>query len=272
VKIAIVGGAGKMGRRLAIELIRRGQKVILVDCDKTSLQDAGRRLGVQCSECTEDAAYAGAVILAVPIDRFEETASALAPFMPGGRIIFDITSVKAMPVRVMHRYFPDCLVLGTHPVFGPGVESISGYNMVLTPTNPAESELAGKIKLMLEKEGVSVSLMTPEKHDELMAAVLGLAHYIALVSGDTLAGLGSLKELMKVSGPTFRALISFIESVAHEDPFLYAAIQLNIDALPDLQSSFINKAIEWAELVKNKNAGGFAIRMADLSERLRQLD
>jgi prephenate dehydrogenase len=184
--------------------------------------------------------------------------------------VLDITSVKTMPVDVMHRYLPQALVLGAHPVFGPATTDISGQNVVLTPTSQQEHKIAAQLKDILENEHASVSLMSPEKHDELMAVVLGLAHYLALVAGDTLLSRGNFDELFKVSGPTFRSLLSFIESVVCEDPSLYAAIQMNLAALPSLQSIFIDKAKQWAELVKNEDATGFAAKMSSLSELMKK--
>jgi prephenate dehydrogenase len=268
-KIAIVGGAGKMGQCLAAALLRHGQQVTLIDRDSFSLKAAGTRLGAVTIGEPSLIKGVDAVVLAVPITGFEEVIRAIAPFTRSGQIVIDITSVKSMPVDVMHRHLPHCLVLGTHPVFGPGTERLSGQNVVLTPTNEAENALAENIKRLLEAEGASVTLMTPKKHDELMAVVLGMAHYIALTAGDTLLGLDNFKELSQISGPTFRGLLAFIESVVHEDPALYAAIQMNIDPLPAMQQRFIDKAGEWAEKVKNKDAAGFSIRMADLSAKMK---
>jgi prephenate dehydrogenase len=46
--------------------------------------------------------------------------------------------------------------------------------------------------------------MTPEEHDHRMAVVLGLAHYIAIVSGDALLNIDNLADMEIASGITFR--------------------------------------------------------------------
>lgn len=269
-KIAIVGGAGKMGRWLARALVADGQQVTLVDWDKARLEEAGRLAGVDATTDLSAVSGAGALLLAVPINSFEEVVRGIAPFATAGQVALDVSSVKVMPVEVMHRYLPGCLVLGTHPVFGPGADGVAGQNVVLTPTTEAESDLADRLKKLLEGRGAAVSLMTPQKHDELMAVVLGLAHFVAIVAGDTLLGLDRIQELAGVSGPTFRALLSLISSVLHEDPALYAAIQLNLPALPALEQVFTTKAGEWAEMVQNRDAAAFARRMSALRRALEE--
>ena len=176
-----------------------------------------------------------------------------------------------MPVEVMHRYFSGCLVLGTHPVFGPGAEGLTGHNVVLTPTSDSEKALAEQAKSFLEKRGAHVKLMTPAEHDRLMAVVLGLAHYIAIVSGDTLLNLDNLADMKLASGVTFRVLMTLVASVLGEDPSLYASIQTNLPDLPAIESEFINKASQWAELVKQKDSPEFIRRMTELHNKLEQI-
>jgi prephenate dehydrogenase len=267
-KIAIVGGAGKMGRWLGRALINEGQSALLIDRDEPRLAEAQRELQTETSNDYKTIGEADAIIFSVPITDFEAVVRAAAPFIRREQVVLDITSVKVMPVEVMHRYLPDCLVLGTHPVFGPGAENLRGHNIVLTPTNAGEEKLAEQLKLFLSGRGAVVSLMTPTRHDELMAVVLGLAHFIALVAGDTLLHLESLADIEPVSGVTFRALLTFIGSVLSENPHLYAAIQVNLPTLPGLEQEFIRKAGEWAKIVKEKDNAAFVERMSGLKQKL----
>jgi prephenate dehydrogenase len=87
-----------------------------------------------------------------------------------------------------------------------------------------------------------VKLMTPAEHDRLMAVVLGLAHYIAIVSGDTLLGLDNLAAMELVSGVTFRVLMTLVASVLSEDPSLYASIQTHLPDMASIEGDFVSKA------------------------------
>jgi prephenate dehydrogenase len=66
-------------------------------------------------------------------------------------------------------------------------------------------------------------------------------------------------------------LLSFVSSVLKEDPALYAAIQMNLPLLPDLQHQFVSRADEWSRIAGNQDTSGFIARMSDLRQRLEQL-
>jgi prephenate dehydrogenase len=168
----------------------------------------------------------------------------------------------------MHKYLSAALVLGIHPLFGPGAAGIAGQNFVLTPTSEKEEVLAGKIRKYLEARGARVSIMTPQEHDEKMAVVLGLSHFVAIVAGDTLLTADRLKQEGKVGGITYRVLLTLVESVISEDPELYASIQMNLPGTAAIESLFQEKVGEWADLVKSKDRAGFVRRMKQLKERL----
>lgn len=271
-KIAILGGAGKMGQWLARTLGENGEELLLVDSNAQVLASAAEQLGVRTSTRTCDAAGMDAVIIAVPIDRFESAVRQFAACEPRAQIVMDITSVKSMPVEIMHQLLPGCRILGAHPVFGPGAAGFRGHNVVLTPRDEADEALAAKAQVYLEALGARVSVMSPARHDHLMAAVLGLAHYIAITAGDALLGQPDLKQMEAIGGMTFKALLTLIESVLGEDPALYASIQMHLPTLPEMQSDFVARAGAWAEVVKTGDEKAFIMKMSALKQRLCELD
>jgi prephenate dehydrogenase len=270
VKIAVVGGAGKMGQWIARFLLAKKKDVILIDSNEDRLSAACKELQVEGTTDLRAVSQVDLIIISVPIVAFEQTVKELSRFVRKGQTVIDITSVKVMPVDAMHRYLAGCLVLGAHPVFGPGAGGIDGHNVVLTPSSDSEQALAEKAKSFLEKRGARVELMTPAEHDRLMAVVLGLAHFVAIVSGDTLLGLDNLADMELASGVTFRVLLTLVASVLGEDPSLYASIQTHLPELPAIQKDFIEKASQWAELVKQKDSAGFVQRMTELRHKLEQ--
>ena len=161
-------------------------------------------------------------------------------------------------------------MLGTHPLFGPGAATVSGQRFVLTPTNAEERALAGIIHRYLEENGARVAVMSPAKHDELMSIVLGLSHFIALVSADTLLSLGKLKEAETVGGTTFRLLLTLAEAVASEDPEFYASLQMSLPGMAEIENTFLTKASEWADAVKDRDVQNFAQRMNNLKSKFAQ--
>jgi prephenate dehydrogenase len=267
-KIAIIGGSGKMGQWFARLLVAEGKAVTVIGRNKTKLEEVQKKLDVSTSTEISAVKTADAVIISVPVDYFEETAKQISRYTHSGQMIFDLTSVKALPVELMHRYIKSGQILGTHPVFGPGARSLANQNFVLTPTTPQEAKLAEQVKHFLVKREARVQVMTPAEHDSMMSVILGLAHFIAIVSADSLAGLEKLKEMESIGGITYKVLWTLVESVISEDPELYASLQMNLPQLPEFQQQFLNNAAEWTELVKNKDKDEFVRRMKDIHDRL----
>jgi prephenate dehydrogenase len=263
--IAIIGGSGKMGRWCARFLLKEGKKpgeLILTGRNQIKLLHARQQLGVDIATNAEAVARADVVIVSVPIDNFEAVIEEISPQVRPGQAIIDITSVKVRPVEITHKLIKTGLALGVHPMFGPGVKDVAGQNFILTPTSDAERVLADKVRDYLEARGASVTLMSPSEHDEMMAVILGLSHFIAIISADTLSSIGKLNLMEAISGTTYRALLTLVESVVSEDPELYAAIQMNLPNLADIEELFQKKSKTWAELVRSKDRQEFVKRMS----------
>jgi len=266
-KVAVVGGYGKMGRWFARFLLGQGLQVIIAGRDRAKLDRAARELGCRAASTGEAVKQADAVLLSLPIDGFEAIACEIAPYVKPGQYIVDITSVKVQPVEMMHKYFGGCRVLGTHPMFGPGAETMAGQRIVLTPTDDGEESLAAQLRGYLEGRGASVAIMSPSEHDELMSVVLGLSHFVALVSADTLLSLGKLKEAGEVSGTSFRLLVTLAEAVVSEDPDFYSSLQMSLPGMAKIEEIFLAKADSWLELVRHGDRENFARRMSYLKSK-----
>jgi len=267
-KVAIIGGSGKMGRWFARFLLQEGKEVIITGRNPKKLQEVGQQLGVEIASNIEAVKSADVVIISVPIDNFEEVVQQLSHYTHAEQIIVDITSIKVMPVETMHRHIKAGIVLGVHPVFGPGAKNMVNQNFVLTPTNDNEANLASKVRQYLEERGARVTVMSPAEHDEMMAVVLGLSHFIAIATADTLVSLDKLKQMQTIGGITYKVLLTLVESVISEDPELYAALQMNLPALTEAEAIFQRSSATWADLVKNKDKKEFVKRMSNLKSRL----
>ncbi|MBN1369392.1 MAG: prephenate dehydrogenase [Dehalococcoidaceae bacterium] len=265
-KIAIIGGTSQMGRWFARFLREEGKEVTLIDKDPALVEQTSRELGCLPGENMASAQNSDAIIVSVSIDAFEEVIQKLAPFTRDSQNIFDITSVKVMPVEVMHRYIKRGIILGAHPVFGPGARNACGHNFVLTPTSREEEHLASHVETFLSGHGGCVRIMSPEEHDRLMAIILGLAHFISIVSANTLVDYGKLSEMAGVQGVTYRALLTLVESVLSESPELYASLQMNLPHLRQAQEIFIDNARLWTDIVNRNDRQAFISRMKQLRQ------
>ena len=268
-KIAIIGGYGKMGRWFANFLLKDGKEVIIAGRNEEKLLEVKQQLGVEIATNNAEAVKnADVVLISVPIDSFDEVVKQIAPYTHPEQVIVDITSIKVFPVETMHKHIKTGLVLGVHPMFGPGARDIGNQNFILTPTNEKEKTLAQKIGKYLETRGARATLMVPQEHDEMMTVILGLSHFIALVSADTLLSLDDLKRMKDIGGITYKMLRTLVESVISEDAEFYASLQTNLPKMPEVEKLFQSKAKTWAELVANKDRQQFVKRMTALKNKL----
>ena len=258
-----------MGRWFANFLLKDGKEVIITGRNERKLLEVKQQLGVEVATNNVEAVKsADVILLSVPIDTFEEIVEQIHPYIQPKQVVIDITSIKVFPVETMHKHIKTGLVLGTHPVFGPGARGIANQNFVLTPTNDDERALAQKVREYLEAKGARATLLTPQEHDEMMSVVLGLAHFISIVSADTLASFDKLQLMRAVGGSTYKVLVTLVESVISEDPELYASLQMSLPNLMEIEELFQSSSKTWADLVKNKDRQGFVKRMTALKDRL----
>jgi len=259
-----------MGRWFANFLLKDGKEVVITGRNEKKLLEAKRELGVEVATNAEAVKSADVVLLSVPIDNFESVVQEIQPYIRPRQAVIEITSIKALPVEIMRRHIKAGLTLGVHPMFGPGASSVARQNFILTPTHEDETALAQKVKEYLEAKGARATLMTPQRHDEMMAVILGLSHFIAIVSADTLLSLGSLKQMEAIGGTTYKLLLTLVGSVLSEDPELYASLQMNLPDMAKMEELFQRNSKTWAELVQNKDRRQFVQRMNILKDKLKE--
>jgi len=268
-RLAIIG-AGKMGSWFAKFFRDEGYSVVLASRNQKKLKELGAKLNVETDNFLGAITGADRILICVSINALEEVVKILSPKIQKNQILMDICSIKKYPVDILHKYFPDNLVLGTHPVFGPGSTNLKNKTFVLTPTNSAEKEFAQDFKSWLESKEVHVFLMSPEKHDMLMSVVLGVPHFIGLVACEVLLEQENYSETKNVAGTTFRMLFTLAEVAALEEPELFNSLQYRLPGIMQLESLFISKASEWLELIKKKDSVAISNKMKQLKAKLKK--
>ncbi len=266
-RIAILG-AGKMGVWFAKFFLAEGYSVVVADRKQEKLTKLKQELSVETADFAEAVEKADKVLICVSISAFEEVIKKISPAVRDGQIVMDICSIKDVPVQTMHKHLKGSLILGVHPVFGPGSTTIENKTFVLTPTNSKEEACAAGFKKWLETKKARVFVMSPQKHDQLMSVVLGLPHFLGLVACDTLLEQADYLETKDVAGTTYRMLFTLAEVAALENPELFASLQLSLPELDKIEGSFIEKANEWLTLIKQKDRAAITRKMEQLKDKL----
>ena len=206
--IGIIGGVGGIGRWFAAFFEKEGHAV------HVSGRDTGLRPAEMAGACP-------VVIVSVPIGVTEAVIREVGPHMKTNSLLMDLTSLKKGPVRAMLET-SSSEVIGLHPLFGPGVQSLEGQNIVLCPARG--DRWPPWVRDVLGKGGANLIETTPERHDEIMAVVQVLNHLNTLVLGLSIGEAGiSREELERFSTPLFRARLAAVENL-FSHPQLYAEI------------------------------------------------
>jgi prephenate dehydrogenase len=243
----------------------KGDHVVLAGRDPQKLEQLKQELGVEITSNFQEACKeADRILICVSISSFEEVVKQFAPVIHTGQTVMDVCSIKEYPVRVMHENIKQGLVLGTHPLFGPGSKGVAHKTYILTPTNEAEEKYAAEFKLWLDKQGAHTFVFSPQKHDELMAVVLGMA------ACETLMAQPNFAQTKEVAGTTYRMLFTLAEATAMETPDLFANLQTKLPQVRQMEEQFIQNAQAWLELIKSKDQAAIVKRMEQLREKLQQ--
>ncbi|MFW6117296.1 MAG: prephenate dehydrogenase/arogenate dehydrogenase family protein [Thermoproteota archaeon] len=270
-KAAIIG-AGKMGSWFTRFCSQEVDTVIVSSRSKDKLLKLKKEFGVEIATNIEAVQKAERVLICVPLENFEEVVKEIGPHVTQDHAVLDICSLKETPVKMMHKYIPKGIKLGTHPVFGPGVPSIKNQNFVLTPTDQKEEQFAEEFKNWLQKRGANVSIMSPTEHDQLMSVALGFPHFLGLVICDTLIEHPDFLKIKEVAGTSYKMMLALAEAVASEETGFYTNLQMNLPKIVEIQSLFLEKCKEWSDIVKQRDKTVFSEKMDLLKIKLEEVN
>lgn len=245
--VAIIGGKGGIGRRMEQLFRELGHTVLIVDVD-TALT------------APEAAARADVTLISVPISLTEQVISEVGPHVPEHGLLMDVTSIKGAPLDAMLRATRGSVV-GTHPMFGPGVHSLQGQRVVFCAgRGETWSEW---VKANFRARGLVVTEASADEHDRAMALVQVLTHYQTQVLGLTLARLGApLAESLKFTSPAY--LMELYVAARHfgQDPALYGPIEMGNPLTEQVTSTFGAAAETIRRMLRDRDQAAFA-RMFD---------
>ena len=127
----------------------------------------------------EEVAASDVVIIGVVAEYFESILKQIKNHLKPGALVLDVASVKVLTARLMEKHLPkDVEILATHPLFGPqsARNGMEGSKIVLCPIR---TKRLTEVKKFLQNDlKLEVLIRTPEEHDQKMAYVLSLTHFI----------------------------------------------------------------------------------------------
>ncbi len=194
--VAIVG-TGLIGGSVGLGLKERGlaTAVIGVGHRKVSINKALKIRAIdEGSTSIEKAAkQADIIILATSVNLIPDYAKKIIPLMKKTAILTDVGSTKNYIVSQLNDEIKRTCgsgksnFIGAHPLAGSEQRGIDSARpdlfeesvCVLTPTNLNSKKSITRLSNMWKALGARISIMTPSKHDEILALVSHLPHFVA---------------------------------------------------------------------------------------------
>lgn len=219
-KLTVIGAGGQMGQWFSKYFLDSGFEVTGYDTEnKIPVKNI-----LQAKSLVSAILQADYVVLCIPTRRTPEIIRLIAKEMKRGTYLIEISSEKSKVVsslsKIPDKINPICI----HPMFGPGVKTIKGQNIISVPIKDAKKELS-VIKALFD--GANFVTIDAAEHDKKIAVILGLTHLLNLVFANIISKDSKITLTDKMSGTTFRVQKTLAESIMTESPELIETIIAN---------------------------------------------
>ena len=219
-KVSVVG-MGLLGASVTLSIKRGFPNTQVVGYShRGETRQKAQQYGVadQITETLDEAVQnADIVILATPIQTFEDYFVKMASCLKAGAIVTDVGSTKALPHRWASEHLPKGVhYVGSHPIAGSekrGLEYarddlLAGAACIITKTTGTHTASVEVLEQFWARLDCTVKVMTPAKHDKIFGMVSHLPHLtaMALVNASSqqdmqYAGKGFMDTTRVSSGP-----------------------------------------------------------------------
>ena len=219
-KITIIGAGGQMGKWFSKYFHENGFQVTGYDSEN---KITGKNITI-AESLVGGILQADYVVLCTPTRRTPEIIRLIAKEMKRGTYLIEISSEKSKTVSALSKIPAKINPICIHPMFGPGVKSIKGKNIISVPIKDAKKELTVAKSLFPGANFVTIDAV---EHDKKIAVILGLTHLLNLCFANIISKDDKITLTEKMSGTTFRAQKLLAESIMTESPELIETIIAN---------------------------------------------
>ena len=219
-KVTVVGAGGQMGQWFSKYFASKDFEVTGYDSENT----IPKKDIIHSDSLVGAILKADYVILCTPTRRTPEIIRLIAKEMKKGTYLIEISSEKSKVVSSLSKMPSKINPICIHPMFGPGVKTIKGQNIISVPIKDAKKELTVAKSLF---EGANFVTIDAVEHDKKIAVILGLTHLMNLVFANIISKDEKMLLTEKMSGTTFRVQKTLAESIMTESPELIETIIAN---------------------------------------------
>jgi len=219
-KVTVIGAGGQMGQWFAKYFASEGFEVTGYDTENKKI---GKDM-ISSESLVGGILNADYVVLCTPTRRTPEIIRLIAKEMKRGTYLIEISSEKSKVVAALSKMPTKINPICIHPMFGPGVKTIKGQNIISVPIKDAKKELTMAKTLF---DGANFVTIDAVEHDKKIAVILGLTHLMNLVFANIISKDEKMNLTEKMTGTTFRVQKILSESIMTESPELIETIIAN---------------------------------------------
>ncbi len=263
-------GPGLLGASLAMAVKERGLAARVVTWSRRPETRAKCLNHSWCDTVLEtpEQAVAGSdlVVICTPVQTIVSLLAQIRPALAASALVTDVGSTKSLICREARSALEghSATFLGAHPMAGSeqaGMEHaqadlFENAACILTPLDDASTEAIAKLSAFWDALGMTISTVSPEKHDEIVAHVSHLPHLLA----STLCGY------LATQDNTWRNLagggLRDTTRVASGDPQLWKQIlEQNSDEVLRAIEGFENQLYQFKTALLNKDSLGVIVQL-----------
>ena len=252
-------GLGLIGGSIAAGLKKNGSKFRVLAWDKNQ-QSLERGLtagfideGLDASQVLE----ADIVVLALPVRSLAE----VVPSLNIARgVITDVASVKryvldtfsSMLGSVPRNFVPGHPIAGSeqHGVAAANPDLFVGHRVILTPITETDEAAIDSVAELWRSLGATITFMSPEHHDQVLAQTSHLPHLLAYALVDTLSLGGDSLDVFQYAAGGFRDFTR----IAASDPVMWRDIFLtNPGPVLDVLDRYIEEVGSLRRMISDGN-------------------
>ncbi|TDX53312.1 prephenate dehydrogenase [Orenia marismortui] len=256
-RVAIVG-VGLIGSSLglAFQDINEIEEVIGIDKNSDYLQQALDIGAINRTDSLEEGVKnVDLVILATPVGIIKDLVQKILPYINPNTIITDVGSTKSNLVGELEKLTKGYNYIGGHPMTGSETVGPRGADKylfenaiyVLTETENTRQDYLLLLKDLIERVGAQALILSPLRHDKIVAITSHLPHLVAVNLMSVIAELAEEDELLtSLIAGGFRDTTR----ISAGDPIMWRDIFLNNkDAVLDTISLFEEKLSYLKEII-----------------------
>ena len=252
-------GLGLIGGSIAAGLKKNGSKFRVLAWDKNQ-QSLERGLtagfideGLDASQVLE----ADIVVLALPVRSLAE----VVPSLNIARgVITDVASVKryvldmfsSMLGSVPRNFVPGHPIAGSeqHGVAAANPDLFVGHRVILTPITETDEAAIDSVAELWRSLGATITFMSPEHHDQVLAQTSHLPHLLAYALVDTLSLGGDSLDVFQYAAGGFKDFTR----IAASDPVMWRDIFLtNPGPVLDVLDRYIEEVGSLRRMISDGN-------------------